>query len=130
MAGIIGRIGERNRTALQRTGDTAVLLRAIGTARDEPRYQPLLRKAMLRRIGLRGVDPALFKRPKSGFVLPFDRWIRRGLNTAIDQTLRNPQAVSAAGLDAGAVRRLWEAFHAGNRDLYWSRIWAAYVLVR
>ena len=52
------------------------------------------RKAMLRRIGLRGLDPALFERPKSGFVLPFDRWIRRGLKDAMDQTLRDPQAIA------------------------------------
>src|SRR5262249_37981234 len=78
---------------------------------DEPRYQPLLRKAMLRRIGLRGLDPALFERPKRGFVLPLDRWIRRGLSTAIDQTLCSPQAVSTAGLDAGAVRRLGNLPH-------------------
>ena len=65
---------------------------------------------MLRRIGLRGLDPALFERPKSGFVLPFDRWIRRGLKDAMDQTLRDPQAIAPAGLDPVAVERLWRAF--------------------
>ena len=33
---------------------------------DDARYRPLGQKAMLRRIGLRGLDPALFERPKSG----------------------------------------------------------------
>ena len=65
---------------------------------------------MLRRIGLRGLDPALFERPKSGFVLPFDRWIRRGLKDAMDQTLRDPQAIAPVGLDPEAVARLWRAF--------------------
>jgi asparagine synthase (glutamine-hydrolysing) len=36
---------------------------------------------------------------QSGFVLPFDRWIRRGLKDAMDQTLRDPQAIAPAGLD-------------------------------
>ena len=107
-----------------------VLYEAVCRLPDERRYQPLLRKATLRRIGLRGLDPALFDRPKSGFVLPFDRWIRRGLSKAIDQTLRDPAAVADAGLDAGAVLRLWQAFLAGNPGLYWSRVWAVYVLVR
>ena len=40
-------------------------------------------------------DPALFERPKSGFVLPFDRWIRQGLKKAMDQTMRDPQAIAA-----------------------------------
>ena len=70
---------------------------------DEPRYQPIRRKAALRRIGLRGLDPALFERPKRGFVLPFDRWIRQGLSAAIDSTLRDSDAVRAAGLEPEAV---------------------------
>ena len=55
-----------------------VLFDSVDRLPNEARYRPLGRKAMLRRIGLRGLDPALFERPKSGFVLPFDRWIRRG----------------------------------------------------
>ena len=88
------------------------------------------RKAMLRRIGLRGLDPALFERPKSGFVLPFDRWIRRGLKDAMDQTLRDPQAIAPVGLDPAAVERLWRAFLDGAPGMYWSRVWSVYVFIR
>ena len=107
-----------------------VLLEAVDRLPDHARYHPLGRKAMLRRIGLRGLDPALFERPKSGFVLPFDRWIRRGLKDAIDHTLRDPQAVAAAGLAPAAVERLWRAFLEGAPGMYWSRVWAVYVFVR
>ena len=75
-----------------------VLFESVDRLPDQARYQPLGRKAILRRIGLRGLDPALFERPKSGFVLPFDRWIRQGLRKAMDETLRDPQAVAAVGL--------------------------------
>jgi len=107
-----------------------VLFEAVSRMPDGARYQPLFEKAALRRIGLRGLDPGLFDRPKSGFVLPFDRWIRRGLSKAIDQTLRDPVAVSAAGLAPSAVQKLWQAFLDGGSGLYWSRVWAIYVLVR
>jgi asparagine synthase (glutamine-hydrolysing) len=107
-----------------------VLFEAVSRLPDGPRYEPVRRKAALRRIGLQGLDPALFERPKSGFVLPFDRWIRRGLSKAIDQTLRDPAAVRAAGLDPTAVHKLWHAFLVGAPGLYWSRVWAIYVLVR
>jgi asparagine synthase (glutamine-hydrolysing) len=66
-----------------------VIFESVDRLPDRARYQPLGRKAMLRRIGLRGLDPALFERSKSGFVLPLDRWIRRGLQDAMDQTLRD-----------------------------------------
>src|SRR6516225_3075075 len=80
-----------------------VLLDSVYRLPDQVRYRPLGQKAMLRRIGLRGLDPALFERPKSGFVLPFNCWIRRGLKDAMDQTLRDPQAIAPVGLDPAAV---------------------------
>ncbi|MGJ4931117.1 asparagine synthase (glutamine-hydrolyzing) [Bradyrhizobium sp. HKCCYLS2038] len=107
-----------------------VLLEAVDRLPDASRYEPLRSKAMLRRIGLRGLDLSLFDRPKSGFVLPMDRWIRRGLQDAMDQTLRDPQATAPVGLDPAAVERLWRAFLDGAPGLYWSRVWSIYVFVR
>ncbi len=107
-----------------------VLFETVDRLPDQARYSPLGRKAMLRRIGLRGLDPALFERPKSGFVLPFDRWIRCGLKDAMDHTLRDPQAIAPAGLDPLAVERLWRAFLDGAPGMYWSRVWSVYVFIR
>lgn len=107
-----------------------VLFEAVDRLPDELRYAPLGKKAILRRIGLSGLDPALFERPKAGFVMPFDRWLRNGLQKTIDQTLRDPSAVSAAGLAPATVARLWQAFLDGAQGIYWSRIWALFVLVR
>ncbi len=105
------------------------LFETVDRLDDATRYKPIGRKAELRRIGLRGLDPALFERPKSGFVLPFDRWIRRGLRKTMDETLRDPQAVRAAGLAPEAVGRLWRAFLDGAPGMYWSRVWGLFVLV-
>ena len=107
-----------------------VLFESVDRLPDQARYRPLGRKAMLRRIGLRGLDPALFERPKSGFVLPFDRWIRRGLKKVMDHTLRDPQAIAPVGLDPAAVERLWRAFLDGAPGMYWSRVWSVYVFIR
>jgi asparagine synthase (glutamine-hydrolysing) len=107
-----------------------VLFESVDRLPDQARYLPLGRKAMLRRIGLRDLDPVLFERPKSGFVLPFDHWIRRGLKDVIDQTLRDPQAIAPVGLDPTAVERLWRAFCDGASGIYWSRVWSVYVFVR
>lgn len=107
-----------------------VLFEAADRLGDEARYLPVGKKAALRRIGLRGLDPRLFDRPKRGFVLPFDRWIRKGLHGAIDATLRDPVAVRAAALEPEPVERLWRAFVAGAPGVYWSRVWALFVLIR
>ena len=107
-----------------------VLFECVDRLPDQVRYRPLGRKAMLRRIGLRGLDPALFERPKSGFELPFDRWIRRGLKDAMNETLRDPQLIAPTGLDPVAVERLWRAFLDGAPGMYWSRVWSLYVFIR
>ena len=107
-----------------------VLFESVDRLPDQTRYRPLGRKALLRRIGLRGLDPALFERPKSGFVLPFDRWIKRGLKDAMDRTLRDPQLVAPVGLEPAAVERLWRAYLDGAPGMYWSRVWSVYVFIR
>ncbi|WP_337878092.1 asparagine synthase (glutamine-hydrolyzing) [Caldimonas sp.] len=89
----------------------------------------LCRKALLRRVGLTGLTAALFERPKSGFELPYDHWLRSRLGQRIDDTLNDPDLVRPAGPDPDNVARLWRAFKQGAPGLYWSRIWALYVLV-
>lgn len=106
-----------------------MLLEQVGRVPDAVRYHPIRRKALLRRVGLKGLDPALFDRPKTGFELPYDRWLRSQLGRRIDDTLNDPALVRPAGLDPETVARLWKAFKDGAPGLYWSRIWALYVLV-
>jgi asparagine synthase (glutamine-hydrolysing) len=106
-----------------------ILLDNVDRLDDRKRYFPLQRKSALRRIGLRGLDPALFRQPKAGFVLPYDRWIRRGVFKVMDQTMRDPAAVKNAGLNPETVQRVWQGFIGGVPGLYWSRVWAIYVLI-
>jgi asparagine synthase (glutamine-hydrolysing) len=107
----------------------SVLFENVDRLPEAARYQPVGRKAALRRVGLSGLDPALFERPKVGFVLPFDRWIKRGLKDAMDDTLRDPRAVASVGLDPPAVVGLWRAYLDGAPGMYWSRVWSIYVFV-
>jgi asparagine synthase (glutamine-hydrolysing) len=96
---------------------------------DADRFKPLGKKQVLREIALKDLDRALFDRPKAGFVLPIDRWARDVLRDEMTLTLGDPQLCEAAGLDPDAVGRLWTAFLRHSRGLYWSRVWAIYVLL-
>ena len=107
-----------------------VLVDSVERLPTNDRFEPIGKKAMLRRIGLRGLDAQLFERPKSGFVLPYDRWLRTRLGKVIDATMRDPQAIKPTGLDPEVVARLWQAFLDGAPGLYWSRVWAIYVFIR
>jgi len=95
---------------------------------EEERFQPLGKKRVLRELALGDLDDGLFERPKSGFVLPIDAWAREHLKEDMSAALGDPAFSERAGLDARAVGRLWSAFLARAPGLYWSRIWAVYVL--
>jgi asparagine synthase (glutamine-hydrolysing) len=106
-----------------------LLFEHVDRLRDHDRYHPIRRKSLLRRIGLRGLDPALFERPKTGFVLPYDRWLKMGMRERIDTMLCDPILVKPTGLNPETVRRLWQAYLDGAPGLYWSRVWGIYVFI-
>lgn len=107
-----------------------VLAQAVDRLPDSTRFRPVGRKALLRRIGLRGLDPQLFERPKSGFVLPFDRWLKGKLGEVVHSTMLDRDAAARVGLESAEIERLWKAYTRGSPGLYWSRIWSLYVLIR
>jgi asparagine synthase (glutamine-hydrolysing) len=107
-----------------------ILVEKVERLPSRIRFDPVGKKMALRRIGLRGLSAELFERPKVGFVLPYDRWLKGSLGKVIDGTMRDPQAIKPTGLDPQAVERLWQAFLDGAPGLYWSRIWAIYVFIR
>jgi asparagine synthase (glutamine-hydrolysing) len=106
------------------------LVESVSRLPDNQRYYPLGRKTVLREFGLADLDPALFNRPKSGFVLPYDTWIRKNLGRVMDETMRDETQAATIGLDGRAVSRLWNAYQDGAPGIYWSRVWAIYVLIR
>jgi asparagine synthase (glutamine-hydrolysing) len=93
------------------------------------RFSPPGRKQLLRDVALGGLPPGMFDRPKSGFVLPIDTWARRRLQPQMQDLFSDEGLARRAGLRAPAVRTLWRSFSAGRPGLYWSRVWALYVLL-
>jgi asparagine synthase (glutamine-hydrolysing) len=64
-------------------------------------------------------------RPKRGFTLPFERWMRGELRSTIEQTLREDSALDSC-LNPRAVADVWRRFLAGETS--WSRPWSLFVL--
>jgi asparagine synthase (glutamine-hydrolysing) len=95
----------------------------------QARFMPLGQKQMLRRAALSRLDPKLFDRPKSGFVLPIDAWCRRSLRERMDAMFRDSALCLRVGVDARTTLALWRSFQANHPGIYWSRVWALYVLL-
>jgi asparagine synthase (glutamine-hydrolysing) len=68
------------------------------------------------------------ERPKQGFVLPFDLWMKGALRGFCEHHL-GPRGLAGRGLVRPvAVRSLWQAYLAGRRTTSWSRPWALIAL--
>ncbi|HUN74844.1 MAG TPA: asparagine synthase (glutamine-hydrolyzing) [Steroidobacteraceae bacterium] len=93
------------------------------------RFSPPRKKRLLRDLALARLDPALFDRPKSGFVLPIGEWARRRLQPEMQRLLSDAPLASRAGLRPETVQTLWRSYTAGSPGLYWSRVWSIYALL-
>ena len=68
-------------------------------------------------------------RPKRGFTLPFERWLRDALRATVEKTLRGiSDAPLGPVIRESAAVQVWNDFLKGKTS--WSRPWSLYVLQR
>lgn len=68
----------------------------------------------------------IYNRPKMGFVLPYDKWMKNEMRTFCSDRLEELKKISY--FNAKEVDRLWDGFLKGNKRITWSRIWPLVVL--
>lgn len=73
-------------------------------------------KWIVRELLGRFVPRELFERPKQGFTVPLDRWLRGPLREWADELLRAPSLQAYGLLDDAVVGRLWQEHLAGRRN--------------
>ena len=69
---------------------------------------------------------SLFDRPKMGFVLPFERWMRHELRDFC--TLYLNHLADRPEFKGMAVKQLWQSFLAKEKGVSWSRLWTLVAL--
>jgi asparagine synthase (glutamine-hydrolysing) len=71
---------------------------------------------------------SIVHRPKQGFTLPFDPWMRGPLREFCAERLGEHGLTGRGLMNPDVVGRLWESFLRGGKDVSWSRLWALVVL--
>jgi len=69
----------------------------------------------------------IVNRPKRGFTLPFERWLRGEMKPVVEDALLKSNW-DQASIRASAVREVWDRFLAGETS--WSRPWSLFVLAQ
>jgi asparagine synthase (glutamine-hydrolysing) len=107
--------------------DTVVVRSVVGLPgawkTNDPRPKPLLLDAM---TGL--LPEEIWRRPKMGFTLPFERWMHSVLQAQLHETLDIGKGLELLGIDREKVRAVWQTFQEHPRRERWARPWALYVL--
>ncbi len=86
--------------------------------------KPLLLRALRAEL-----PTEIVHRPKRGFTMPFEYWLRDALRPQIEQSLRRiSDGPLAAHINQPAALNIWKDFLAGRTS--WSRPWSLYVLQR
>jgi asparagine synthase (glutamine-hydrolysing) len=75
------------------------------------------------------LSPETIERPKRGFTLPFETWMRNEMFDEVNSVLTSLRTGSV-GLDQGAVGQVWRQFQQRKPGVNWSRPWALYTLLR
>ena len=73
-------------------------------------------KWLLRQILYKYVPKALVERPKMGFGIPIDRWLRGPLKAWANDLLAPERLAREGYLNAGAVREKWNEHQSGQRN--------------
>jgi asparagine synthase (glutamine-hydrolysing) len=71
---------------------------------------------------------SIVRRPKQGFALPFEPWMRGELRSFCAHRL-GPERLGGRGMfQPQGLRELWQGFLEGQRNVSWSRVWLLVVL--
>jgi asparagine synthase (glutamine-hydrolysing) len=68
----------------------------------------------------------IINRPKMGFVLPWEQWMKYELRSFVEEQLYSFQKRSI--INAEYLSKMWQMFLNGDKRVTWSRIWYLVVL--
>ena len=85
-------------------------------------------KYLLRRLAYRYVPERLLTRPKQGFTVPIDRWLRGPLRAWAREVLSDPRSYERLPLDRGRVEALLSLHLSGRRNAH-PLLWAILMLL-
>lgn len=96
------------------------LVELVLTVPDNIKYSATPKRLLVESLG--GLLPdEIVNRPKMGFTLPYEQWMRRELREFCETRLR--RIAERPAFNAGTVLRYWADFMSRKPTISWSRLW-------
>ncbi|MFT3782008.1 MAG: asparagine synthase (glutamine-hydrolyzing) [Nibricoccus sp.] len=98
---------------------------------QKPRYKytPDAPKHALARAVKDVVPKETAERPKRGFTLPFDQWMRGPLRPFLEDTFTLSNITKSGLFNGAGVQSRWQSFITGDDPREWSRVWTLAITV-
>jgi asparagine synthase (glutamine-hydrolysing) len=106
--------------------DRALVEACLRIPGDKKLQGNLPKSLLLANLGVE-LPRAIVNRPKRGFTLPFERWLRGEMRPVVEDALLKNNW-DQTSIRASAVREVWNRFLAGETS--WSRPWSLFVLAQ
>ena len=103
--------------------DHRVVEAAFRTPLSKHGYKDILKNTLARYV-----PRELFERPKSGFCVPIDQWLRHDLRDLCETMLDQKKLMSCPSLDADMIRQKWDQHQAGTHD-HKNALWGVLMLM-
>lgn len=88
----------------------------------------LHKKYLLKKLAYRYIPPKILDRPKHGFEVPIDLWLRNQLRDWAEEQFNNKKLFDNLPLDSSKIIELWKLHKSGSRKAH-SLLWAIIVLL-
>jgi len=75
------------------------------------------------------LPPAIAKRPKRGFTLPLEQWMRGPLRPFLEETFTLANITRSGLFNGAGVQGRWQSFITGDDPREWSRVWTLAIAV-
>ncbi|HVO67121.1 MAG TPA: asparagine synthase (glutamine-hydrolyzing) [Syntrophales bacterium] len=85
-------------------------------------------KYLLRKLAYRFVPKEILNRPKRGFAVPIDTWLRGPLNAWAEERLHDKLLFQSIPLNQSSVLNLWDVHQSGKRNAH-PLLWAILMLL-
>ena len=92
---------------------------------DSVKYPNYAKQLLVESLGNR-LPHEIVHRPKMGFVLPFEYWMKHELKPFCERMLN--QLADLSYFNGGYIHSLWTRFLAGDKRILWTRMWGLIVL--